>query len=309
MHAGIIGQCPCPPMGDGRRWTPHIVAPIQVKEPLQALAAIRITSCCSEEDSRTINRVKNVARAIIEFGDKHCIGQAFLVVNAVASPAHPDSEIAQALRPIEWSLAEAMGKAAHERACKKHWLNKDGPRAEFLRGCEEQFEKELTPQLRSRLLLTYHKIYGSAEKLGEALFNSKSYGHYLRKGYKRPGRKQAKAFKSKDDSEVIDQEQKTQNEPTATLQEVVLPSASNRSRKKRRAKQVRAPAAGNTVQPEGQETVPDANLHHHGAVQYIMYASSWYTAEQYSYLMNAQGLETEFFQNPPQAFWCIECVI
>jgi hypothetical protein len=91
---------------------------------------------------------------------KHRFAKAFLLVRQVASPAERNTEVGLALRPLEASLAEAVGKTAHKLAADKHWLNKDGPRAEFLRGCQEQFEAEMTPTLRSRMLLTYQKNRG-----------------------------------------------------------------------------------------------------------------------------------------------------
>jgi hypothetical protein len=98
--------------------------------------------------------------AEFDSGGKHRFAKAFLLVRQVASPAERNSEVGLALRPLEASLAEAVGKTAHKLAADKHWLNKDGPRAEFLRGCQEQFEAEMTPTLRSRMLLTYQKNMG-----------------------------------------------------------------------------------------------------------------------------------------------------
>jgi hypothetical protein len=192
----------------------------------------------------------------------------------VASPAEPESEVGVALRPLETSLAEAVGKIAHKIACDQHWLNKDGPRAEFLRGCELQIGVPLTPRLRSRMLLTYHKMYGSAEKVGEALFNSKSYSHFLRKGSKRPGKKtsQKKGPVQEDDAFV------------EAMQNVggVTPSTSQRSKKKKK-KNYKSPGHNFAIwnhysehccQPWGQDS-----YHHAAQYQYsdqdMEYISGW----------------------------------
>jgi hypothetical protein len=52
------------------------------------------------------------------------------------------------------------------------------------------------------MLKTYHTIYGSAEKVGEALFTSKAYRNNLRKGNQRPGRRKPGKLKySEEDGE------------------------------------------------------------------------------------------------------------
>jgi hypothetical protein len=132
--------------------------------------------------------VKNNVNAILNSKAEHSIAIACLSVRDVASPAAVGSEVALALRPLERSLAEAVGKVAHNLAINLAWLNKDGPRAEFMRGCEVQFGKVMTPRLRSRMLFAYHKLYGSKENANGALFTSKSHQHTLRKGFPRKKR-------------------------------------------------------------------------------------------------------------------------
>jgi hypothetical protein len=179
-----------PPLGDLSRCSPCIVAPLATPEPKRALCQI-VRSCnASDEEWNVIKTVRRNTSALLATTDDmpHAFAKALLLVRQVASPADPESGVAKALRPLETSLAEAVGKRAHKMALHQHWLNKDGPRAEFLRGCELQLEVPMTPRLRSRMLLTYHKIYGSGEKVGGALFNSKSHIHFLRKGYKRLAR-------------------------------------------------------------------------------------------------------------------------
>jgi hypothetical protein len=198
---GVIGECPKgpqpnatteslihtgPPLGDLSQCSPTIVAPIATPNPNTAMALVVRTWSVSEEEWSVIKRVKTGARAMLDSVDVHAFAKALLLVRQVASPAEPDSEVALALRPLEISLAEAVGKSAHKMAIDQHWLNKDGPRAEFLRGCEVQFQNSLTPRLRSRMLLTYHKIYGSEESEGRGnLFNSKSFNVSSRRGHTR----------------------------------------------------------------------------------------------------------------------------
>ena len=92
------------------------------------------------------------------------------MVQKVASAAHRESFVALALRPVELSLAEALGQKAHTQAGTDFWLNKNGARSEFLRVIESEIEQPLTPRLQSRLLPTYHKVFGSSAKSGEGLF-------------------------------------------------------------------------------------------------------------------------------------------
>jgi hypothetical protein len=164
-----------PPLGDLSQCSATIVEKVATPEPDAALALVVRTWSASREEWSVINQVRNDVKAEFDSGDKHRFAKAFLLVRQVASPAKPDSEVGLALRPLEISLAEAVGKTAHKMSVVKHWLNKDGPRAEFLRGCQEQFEAIMTPRLRSRMLLTYHKLYGSKEEKDSALFSSKAF--------------------------------------------------------------------------------------------------------------------------------------
>jgi hypothetical protein len=143
------------------------------------------------------------------------------------------------LRPLETSLAEVLCKQGHTAAGRNGWLNESGSmRCEYVRYCEEECNQKLTPRVRSRLINTYHKLYGSAEQKGAALFNSKSYMHYLRKGYKRPGKKMKKVFKLKIETDIIEQENETEPTPTGTPQEVVCRMGPKRCRKRRKKHQV-----------------------------------------------------------------------
>ena len=53
------------------------------------------------------------------------------MVQKVASAAHRESFVALALRPVELSLAEALGQKAHTQAGMDSWLNKNGVRSEM----------------------------------------------------------------------------------------------------------------------------------------------------------------------------------
>jgi hypothetical protein len=152
-----------------------------------------VHTSCSFADREVIKTVKKNVNAIMLSGAEQSIAQALLTVRDVASPAAVGSEVALALRPLETSLAVAFVKVVHNTARAQHWANKDGPRAEFLRGCELQFDKLLTPRLRSRMLLTYHKVYGSKEKADAALFSSRACKLKERKGYPRPARRKKTA--------------------------------------------------------------------------------------------------------------------
>ena len=232
-----------PPMGDARQWTPFIVAPIKILAPSKALEALHRRFGCSDADWWTINLVKIEASAILRANQPHSLGKAFLVVHKVASAADRQSDVGVALRPVETSFAEAMGQQAHKQAVSDHWLNKNGgPRGEYLRSIEAEIGQELTPQLKSRVLLTYHKLYGSSERPGESLFNSKSYNYFLRKGYKRPGRKQPKETKGEFKSVSNEQEKETETTPTGMPQYVVLPVTSNLDRNRRKKLQRRQKA-------------------------------------------------------------------
>jgi hypothetical protein len=177
QHGAILEHSPSmlsPPMlnFDIRLCSPHIVAAAEVVLQPHVVVEQITRGSADNRDWTTIKQVQREVRSFLGavsddgMACKHRFAKAMLRVRGVASPAEPDSDIAIALRPLETSLAEAVGKEAHRLALAQHWLNKDGPRAEFLRGVEAQIEVPLTPRLRSRMLLTYHKIYGSAEMKG-----------------------------------------------------------------------------------------------------------------------------------------------
>ncbi len=176
---------------------------------------------------------------ILNAAKEHSIGEAFLAVRKVASAAAPESDVGLALRPLETKLAEALGQRGHKQAREQSWLSESGSmRCEFVRYCEGECNQKLTPRVRSRLFNTYHKLYGSAQQTGEALFNSESYMHYLRKGYKRPGKKMKQVFKLKIEIDSIEQENETETTPTGPPQEVVCPMGSKRCRKRCKKHQV-----------------------------------------------------------------------
>jgi hypothetical protein len=178
-----------PPLGDLSRCSPSIVVPLDVSDPHTALSNISRSPGLSDCYWATIKQVRREAFAqLADTGDSHSVAKTLLLVREHTCNETAVYAVAEILKTLETSLAESVGKIAHEMAVEQHWLNKNGPRDEFLRGCEAQIETPLTPRLRSRLLLTYHKIYGSAKQSGRALFNSKSYAHNLRKGYSRPVR-------------------------------------------------------------------------------------------------------------------------
>ena len=132
-----------------------------------------------------------------------------MLVHGIICDDKQQYEVVHALRPLEVSLAEAVSKIAHQHTVENGWLAKDnGARVEYLRSCQEQFGKMVLVEgdLRTRMLRTYHNIYGSSIA-GEALFHSKSYSHYLRKGYKRPGRKNNANNQEKKEYRVHDTEE------------------------------------------------------------------------------------------------------
>jgi hypothetical protein len=188
------GDTSLPPLGNGKLWCSTICSPVKKKvdDPITAIMKVKRSSTCSTFDWNLIRMVKIGAQTLIESGvcaSGYPIAEAFLFVRQYASSADPDSEVGLALRPVETSLAEAVGKKAHRMVVVHGWLNDLGPRNEYLRNCKEQFGPGImTPTLRSRLLLTYHKLYGSDADTNEAEFHSKSYAKFLKKGYKRPGR-------------------------------------------------------------------------------------------------------------------------
>jgi hypothetical protein len=276
-----------PPLGDASRWTPHIVAVMvepEVQTPRKAIVNVRRSTSCSLPDWEVINTVRKNVNAIMLSGAEQSIAQALLTVRDVASPAVVGSEVALALRPLERSLAVAFVKVAHNTARDRHWVNKDGPRAEFLRDCELEFGKQLTPRLRSRMLLTYHKVYGPKEKADAALFSSRSCKVKERKGYARPARRKKTAppgdctsSNVKIDSQATEKE----NEPRATPHAVVLPAAaSKRSRKTK--KKAGAPVSSNVEDEEQDTALPMTDVDAYAAlVQMPRTGTNDYTTEQY----------------------------
>ena len=214
-------------MGDASQWTPFIVAAIKSVAPLKALEALHRGITCTDADWRTINLVKREALAILRSDEPHSLGKAFLVVQKVASAAHRESVVALALRPVELSLAEALGQKAHTQAGMDFWLNKNGARSEFLRVHESEIEQPLTPRLRSRVLLAYHKIFGSSEKSSEGLFSPKAHAAFEKKGYKRPGRKMSKVPEAKIIDAPVEHASEIATAPTGLPQYVEPPVTSN----------------------------------------------------------------------------------
>jgi hypothetical protein len=212
-----------PPMGDASQWTPFIVGPMTSVSPLKALEGLRRGITDTNADWWTINLVRREALAILP----HSLGKAFLVVQKVASAAHHESVVASALRPVELSFAEALGQIAHRQAGTDSWLNKNGPRSEFLRVIASEIGRPLTPRLQSRLLLSYHKVFGSSEKTGGGLFTSKAHAAFERKGFKRPGRKKPKVPKALIIDAFVEHENGTATAPTVLPQYVAPPVTSN----------------------------------------------------------------------------------
>ena len=240
-----------PPMGDASQWTPFIVAAIKSVAPLKALEVLHRGITDTDADWWTINLVRREALAILKSAETHSLGKAFLVVQKVASAAHRESVVALALRPVELSLAEALGQKAHTQAEMEYWLNKNGARAEYIRCIESQIEQPLTPRLQSRLLLTYHKLYGSSAKSSVGLFTSKAHAAFEKRGFKRPGRKKPKVPKAMIIDAFVEHENGTATAPTGLPQYVAPPVTSNlcsasRQKPRRRKKaplNVQAPQA------------------------------------------------------------------
>jgi len=240
-----------PPMGDASQWTPFIVGPIKSVAPLKALEVLHRGITDTDADWWTINLVRREALAILKSAETHSLGKAFLVVQKVASAAHQESVVASALRPVELSFAEALGQKAHRQAGTDSWLNKNGARSEFLRVIESEIERPLTPRLQSRLLLSYHKVFGSSAKSGEGLFTSKAHAAFERKGFKRPGKKKPKVPKAMIIDAFVEHENGTATAPTGLPQYVAPPVTSNlcsasRQKPRRRKKaplNVQAPQA------------------------------------------------------------------
>jgi hypothetical protein len=268
-------------MGDARQWTPFIVAAIKSVAPLKALEALHRGITGTDADWRTINLVKREALAILRSDQRHSLGKAFLVVQKVASAAHRESVVGVALRPVELSLAEALGQKAHTQAEMEYWLNKNGARAEYIRCIESQIEQPLTPRLKSRLLLTYHKLYGSSEKSSVGLFSSKAHAVSERKGFKRPGRKKPKVSKAMINDAFVEHEKETATTPTGLPQYVVPPVTSNLGSTSRQKPQRRKKAHLKDQAPQAHQHPVDPVEPHQGQLatvaNMVQMPGMWYS--------------------------------
>jgi hypothetical protein len=197
--------------------------------------------------------VRREALAILKSAETHSLGKAFLVVQKVASAAHQESVVALALRPVELSLAEALGQKAHTQAGMDFWLNKNGARSEFLRVIESEIEQLLTPRMQSRLLLSYHKVFGSSAKSGEGLFTSKAHAAFEKRGFKRPGRKKPKVPKAMIIDAFVEHENGTATAPTGLPQYVAPPVTSNLGSASRQKPRRRKKAQLNVQAPQAHQ--------------------------------------------------------
>jgi hypothetical protein len=243
LHAGAVEQCD-PPLGDLSRCGTCIVAPV-IEDPHMALRNIKIEPFMKETDWLIIKQVKKEAEEqLADTCDENALAKTLLLVRLHASNKAKGDVVADSLKALEKALAESVGRIAHKMALARLRVSHDGSRPEFLRGVELQCETPMTPRLHSRMLLTYHKLYGSDQSVGEALFNSKSHAHFLRKGYKRPGRKKPRGASTKNDgADETDMDEK-RNEATVVIPQAVAKPSKNYWKKKNKA-QLPSAARGN----------------------------------------------------------------
>ena len=131
-----VVETPGPMLGDLSRCSPSIVAPIMTPDPKTALMLVMRSCDASDKDWTVIKLVRNDVTQLLAEDDVHVFAKALLVVRGVASTAKPESEVAIALRPLETSLAEAVGKRAHKMALEQGWRDTDGYRGTVIRGRE-----------------------------------------------------------------------------------------------------------------------------------------------------------------------------
>ena len=151
---------------------------VQVKITHEAIS--RIDALDTDEESKHFPlRHLQLVLSYLASDGLQGFGRALALLWGISKSAC--DEVAAVLKPVEENLRNAVVHCAHETVT---FYGYTDARTTLLHFVEAQMGSPLTVEMQSRLLMTYHKLYGS-ESHG-ALFNSKTKLVNARRGWTRP---------------------------------------------------------------------------------------------------------------------------